>query len=686
MASPDLSQSFDSAKSKINAVKTFNDISKSSKELSKKAGNSLSESSFKLSSQLSQVSDLQKRFQREVKTSTDQLIDLISLSRGNGPQSIKYLRRKILEVVTKIEPEIRELFTKEALKAVGCSQEQTYIGYDQNQLRITPLPLLPQSEGIYIPVQSVDIFSNLKSSPESEIGSIYYESQTPSSDSKFIPFGGKDPYPMNKMLYELMNSENEGRSFNSIFGKNYQGKSLQNIFDIQYTKSNEFGVNGDYFRVALINRSIENDINSNNVGSLLSDYYQTIKLFDNVDIGSQIVNLLSGAIDIKSEIGIGELEPKSKFYLIVERILGLCFDSRKEIDVSGVSKIGELDGVDDNFFKLNEIDLRTIELDIDNIQKGVMEFVDCDNVKLPVDVNTLIQELIIFKKKLPTLQESEVVDSLEQIIDSIHQNREWIGLIPNSFNTQVSIDTSVIKKIPLALASAILSPKVLLPIFVLLSVVKSKSSATYNEQITNSNLIIGQLNNVILNPEDFLKKFRSFSIELISKINEIFLKTLFDVLKKDIINLISIVLNDISNSRIMKKYTIILKLVNLALIVSKGISDYRKCKSLVDEILLLLNLISGVINRSGYREIPIPLLLLSSLLPGTSPERATINVIENLQSLGIPTGVLPDGSPNLMLLYTLATTKGIDKEISENGKVEIVLDPTLPITGIGKFI
>ena len=82
-------------------------------------------------------------------------------------------------------------------------------------------------------------------------------------------------------------------------------------------------------------------------------------------------------------------------------------------------------------------------------------------------------------------------------------------------------------------------------------------------------------------------------------------------------------------------------------------------------------------------EIPLTLLGLASLLPGYSPERATINTIELLQSLGIPTGTLPDGSPNLMLLYNLATNKANDKEQAENGKIEVV---TAAGPGIGKSL
>jgi len=95
---------------------------------------------------------------------------------------------------------------------------------------------------------------------------------------------------------------------------------------------------------------------------------------------------------------------------------------------------------------------------------------------------------------------------------------------------------------------------------------------------------------------------------------------------------------------------------------------------------LLLNLIGQMVKKPG-NEIPLPLLALASMLPGTSPERTTTNAIEGLQGLGIPTGTLPDGSPNLMLLYNLVSNKAIDREEAENGKVEVV---TLSGPGFGK--
>jgi hypothetical protein len=66
------------------------------------------------------------------------------------------------------------------------------------------------------------------------------------------------------------------------------------------------------------------------------------------------------------------------------------------------------------------------------------------------------------------------------------------------------------------------------------------------------------------------------------------------------------------------------------------------------------------------------LLFLTPLLPGTSPERASLNIIEGMQKLGLPTGPMPDGSPNIMNVFMDAMVRGMDKEESENGTIDAV--------------
>lgn len=658
----DSSNSAQEISSRISALKTSAEVLRSEARLKSSVGNSFTKSSGQITSQLDKIKNLQKRYQREPPNSFDQLLNFISQTRGQGPETLTYLRKKLLEVTVKMEPKISAIIQEESIKALGCSQEQTYKGISLSTLEFQPLPTIPQSPNdgfLYIPVQSVDFFSNLKNSPNSQVGKVYYETPDPSASSEFKPFGGFVNFPMNKQLYRLMEPSNRNRSLSQILGKNYAGRSGQSLFDIQYTNTNQFGVSGDFFRVALINR--QNNNSPNKVGQFISDYYNTIRIADSVNIGAQIVNILSGVLSIKGEVGFGELQKESKFGLIVQRILGLCFDNRREIDVSGVAKVGELDGVDESFFELNEIDLRNIDAEVSNIQNGVMEFQDCENVKVPVDVENLVSQLIEFRNLTGQTVEQEV-SNIEQIIDSISQNPDWNVVIPNNFNASMSINTQALKKLPLAIASAILSPKVLLPIFCLMAATQNQASFTYNQTVTSANTAtsatVSSTNNIITDGSDFLRKWKTFSIGLITRINAEFLKTLFDILKKDILLLLNVIVRDVARTQALKKYAIILRLIEVSIVVARLINDYRRCKSLLGNILYLLNLI----NSRPQSDIPLPLLAAAKFLPGFSPQRATINVIEELQQLGIPTGTLPDGSPNLMLLYNLASNKGFDKE------------------------
>jgi hypothetical protein len=665
----DLVNSFNSAKGQISSIKTFIEISSAAKQLKKSAGNSFEQSKSELNSSLESITKDQKRYSRNQPTSSNQLIDLISLVNGSGISTTKYLKRKLLDVVVKIGPEVTKIITESAIKALGCSQEQTFTGFDKDTLKlpISQLPNLPPIQGIYVPIQSLDLASLLKTPVDSKLGQISFEKKEPSVVSGvFKPYSGPQPFPMNKALNLRLNTA--GQSFYQEYGKFYQGTSGLDLFDFVYSPTNQYGVTEDCYRVALIDKPTPNK-----VGEFLNDYYSTIKLIDSVNVTELLVNIITGAISIQGNQSAGQIGESSRFELILQRILGLCFDSRREIDVSGVSKVAELDGVDDSFFELTEVDLRNIDVRISNIQNGVMEFEDCNNVKLPVDYQTLVDELIKFRNILDDQTTEEQVETISSILDTIYQNPDWNEILPTNFNLELAVNKDILKQIPLAVASAVLSPKVLFPIFILLQVVESEATNNYNQAVTQANPILqsgntatGDVNNIINNSDDFLRVFKSFNIEVVSKIGAIFLRVLYEELKRDILNLLASVILDVAVRQKLKKYKIILRLVNILLILSQLIDDYRKCKSLVNDILLLLSTIFG--KPDG--QIPLPLLVLTQFLPGYSPERATINTIELLQSVGIPTGPLPDGSPNLMGIYTLMNQLGADEEETENGKTE----------------
>jgi hypothetical protein len=665
----DLINSFNSSKSQISSIKTFIEISSAAKQLKKSAGNSFAQSKEELNSSLESITKDQKRYSRNQPTSSDQILDLINLVNGSGISTTKYLKRKLLDIVVKIGPEVTNIITESAIKALGCSQEQTFDGFELSKLTnpISQLPKLAEGEGIYVPVQSLDLASLLKTDLNDKLGQISFEKRNPNADpGVFKPYGGPQSFPMNKEMRSRLNSE--GQSYYQQYTKFYQGTSGLPLFDFVYSPTNQFGITQDCYRVALINKPTPNK-----VGDFLNDYYSTIRLVDSVNITELLVNIITGAISIQGNQSAGQIGENSKFSLILQRILGLCFDSRREIDVSGVSKVAELDGVDESFFELTEVDLRNIDVRISNIQNGVMEFEDCNNVKLPVDYQTLVDELIKFRDVLDDQTTEEQVETISNILDTIYQNPDWNELLPTNFNLELAVNKDILKQIPLAVASAVLSPKVLFPIFILLQVVEGNATNNYNRAVTEVNPIIqsgntatGDVNNIVNSSNDFLRVFKSFNVEVVSKIGAIFLRALYEELKRDVLNLLSSVILDVVVRQKLKKYKIILRLINILLVLSQLIDDYRKCKSLVNDILLLLKTIFG--RPDG--QIPLPLLVLTQFLPGYSPERATINTIELLQSVGIPTGPLPDGSPNLMGIYNLMSNIGADSEETENGKTE----------------
>ena len=98
-----------------------------------------------------------------------------------------------------------------------------------------------------------------------------------------------------------------------------------------------------------------------------------------------------------------------------------------------------------------------------------------------------------------------------------------------------------------------------------------------NTQIQSATTINSQVNNIITDATSFLKKFKKFSIEIISKIGAIFIRTLFELLKKDILGLLGAIIEDISNSERKKRYKKILRLVGIATQLAgeiiKGLED-----------------------------------------------------------------------------------------------------------------
>jgi len=622
----DLDESFRKLGKKLNATKAYNELREKYNELEKRAGDSFEDATDKVSKPLNDATNFVtgitniaettvRRSASKVKGLFDRLLDVNNVT---GKGTFKYILRLLLKTIKNIEPKVLEILLEESLKVIGCDQQQTFNA---------------DSNGIYVKVSSIDLVNLLKIDPKSKAGKLIYERDPISIQNT--------PFSMNQELYQRIQS---GQPYSLDNGQLYKGASGQNLFDIQFVQTTPSGQSGGWYKITLSNR-----INgANRIFEFISDYYASIKIFDFRNVMSSIVNLLTGAISIEISLGPGELRNANEFTLLIQRVLGLCFDNDQEINVSGVAKVSELDATDDSFFGFNEIDLREIELKVANTLKGVVTFEDCDNVELPVDTTSILNHL----DNLFFVKDENLVDEAEKLPSVITNNPQWSRLALTG-NIKGAVDENFVKTVIQGLVFTLLSPKVLLPIFIMLKALGQTAIDFINDA------------------KEFIRIYKKFFLNLVSRIGAIFVQELFELIKKDIKNLIQQIINDISKEKINKRIIMILKLIQVLLAISQLITDWRKCKSVIDELLYLLT----IATKGFGNDIPLPLLYGAQLLDGYSESRAFTGAIEELQKLGIPTGSMPSGDPNLGILSIFSQFKSQANELAENGKVSIGLPP-----------
>lgn len=727
--SPDVSGGFKDIQSKISAFQSYAAVSESTNSQNKTLGNSDARGAGEYSKQLSSLAKDQASFQRNIPTSFEQLINLIQKTGGqsdaNGLDTLKYLRKLLLNTAIQMKPYVAKVVKEEAFKALNCSVQQAYKAFQPYQINaIQGMSNLPMNQTIMVRVEDIDLFQNLKINPQSLIGKVYYDSPSGiTTVSQYKNYSDKkNSFPMNFELWDR--TQNKNRSFYQDYSLPYQGISKTRIFDFRFIGQSTptfSSSTGNYFQVAFLDRekvpppptptqtptpsitpsptpipgstptptpsksksgpliNLDPFISSaNTIVTSIGDYYDSIEILDPKAMWGTLLNLLTGALS--APLSINQIENEGSFAIIINRIFGLCESGQKEIDVSGTAKISPYDNVDESFFDLNEADKRNLDQSVNNAKKGVVRYVECDNVDLPINREEIISSLTGITEDTPAELQVEIVENL---LDSIPQN--WEKLFPgvgfeNPFNKDV------LSKIPTAMAMSLFaSPKVLFPIFMFKSFLENQVLGLANQLIVSGNSIINiansgitsgnsinNISNQIMNSGiDFIRKFKKFVFGVVAKISEKFLEVLFETLKKNLLQIIKVILRDIYRTTKDRKYLIIQSLIEVGEFVVQTAIAYRECKSLVSAIQKILKLISKQI--PGLPSINKALLGFAEGLPGFSPERASINATEILQASGVPTGPMPDGGPNKMLLYQYATQKGMSIEDAKNGVVDIAI-------------
>jgi hypothetical protein len=567
-----------------------------------------------------------KQYKTEGKDQLKKLFDVFntSVDQSGTTKTTQELVNILTTTTNRSLGRINEIMSTELISALGCSEEQEY-----------------ETKPIYIKVASLDIFGKtLTTNPDQVPGKYLYENK---------PFSPRRvPYSFNRELYNRL--QQKGVSYNQQYGLNFIGASGQPLFDLKYVTNNGIE-DGDFYEVTLSSR-----VGGAKVGDFIIDYLQSIDILDINSLYTNVLNLITGSVSFKLNWSDETNREQKKIEKFIQRILGLCFDNNQEIDVSGVGKLDPLDQIDESIFILDDIELVEIENDVANILSGVVEFEDCGSVKLPINSDLLLNSLSGFTD--PNLSINQYDALVRNMLSDIANNSEWKVRFPTIPWDEI-INKEFLNLIPTALVNSLLSPKHLFPLFVM-----GKSiGQSFQDEIETG--------------QDFFIFYRKFIINFVSKLYAIFVEELVKEIRKNLRSLIETTVNqqleEVYSKRNKVLATVLLS-INAALTLAAGISDYRRCKSVLDELQGLLQIALRM--RSLYTTTGVSPIInyLAFLKPGMSPTSLLSRFIEEMEDIGVPTGDLPSGAPNIGLILTRGFNQALMDEIAENGKAQVSIN------------
>lgn len=555
-------------------------------------------------------------------------------SSSNRTGSVDFLFKALYFASAKVKSQLGQIIIDAITEALGCSEDFSFEG-----LTLTNQP-------IYLKVSNIDLFKILQYSPDDEFGKYNYEKED--------TINGVKPYSMNRQLYHRLQST---LSFSQEYGNNYIGASGNQLMDIKYTNTGvDFFGNpllvDDYFELRL--NTLPNG--KTTVTNFLTDYYKSIEIFDLDQLIKNSLNKVFGFMNNALSFDTQQIEELEGFFAVVRRLMGICNDPAKKIDVSGSAKLSDEDFISDGFFEITNQELRNIQEKVNNNQKGVVTFIDCGTVEFPVNNNgiTLVLDDILSENS-----ESVKVDKFLEGVKTLAADQSWQNktTIP-TFNLNLDILSNLLGDLPMVVFQTMLSPKVLIGFFVMLKAVASTGTQ--------------YVQNLFGDAKEFLKNFKKFAIPVCREIVAIFVEEVFKYIKANIKKLVECLLLDIISEAKNKQIRMYTAIVYTLLQFRQGFLDYRNCKSVIDEILKLLNLASS---QFGFG-LPSFALQACQFLEGVSQTRALANTIQQLQESGLPTGDNDDGSENLMNIMMDALIGGTFDEQSANSKTEIAFPPT----------
>ena len=341
---------------------------------------------------------------------------------------------------------------------------------------------------------------------------------------------------------------------------------------------------------------------------------------------------------------------------LIDKLLKICGGTNRDLlkNQTPVDMFNENDEDLEFYFDFDNVE--GIDLDNeDDRNRGVLKFKSCNDYEIPVS-DMHIEDFVFLSR------DKNIQDSVNQTLENVARDAsEQSG---GSLSINVLLDSllnNFILYIPKVLVMSIISAKIFLPLIILYKIFKTMAV------------------NVYLNAKELIKKFKIAISKIVSDLFWLFIREFWNLVKVDLLSFVNEAVQRILKNKYKRYLLIITSLIALLKKILE--SEIDNCYAIFQTILTT---IEGALNQGLSVSVPSLLLLFSDRLPGYSQDRAFMNIMNRLESLGIPTGPL-FGESNDIGNLVKSIIDGHTEEEDSNSFIKIVLQggtlPGPPVAG-----
>jgi hypothetical protein len=299
---------------------------------------------------------------------------------------------------------------------------------------------------------------------------------------------------------------------------------------------------------------------------------------------------------------------------LMAKLCATCGNPSTGLNPSTASQFNENDEDVESYFDFESTEGIDVDEEAARYNK-VLKFKDCNNYE--VNINPQHFEDFVYMA-----QKKNINDAInDALLHSAGEAYEKSGQSQPLDNFHISIMNTFIANLPNALMGAVLSPKYILPISLIL---KSVTSAT-------------------VTVKTLMKKLSKLFSQIIKDLYWIFIENFWSLIKVELLALLSKTAAKILKNKYSDYTMIISILISLLTDLLNGVID--NCDGLYS---VISNTIDAALSaRSGTPGIPGLLLSFADLKGGYSTDLAYMNAMQRIEAIGINTSTINGESNKL---------------------------------------